>query len=134
MSSRDAGERVQPRGRVGGVTGQRVTILCTDGEFVIETPLVHGVSVAAITKPLGWVFEWTPTPVPCGERFAWRESVSRLVAIRGVERLRRTMKLLTEQKPEGALQEAAGLLDPYLPVWALLQAEASRRGLPLRAD
>jgi hypothetical protein len=34
-----------------GGTGQRVTIVCTSGELVIEAPNVRGVGFEAITMP-----------------------------------------------------------------------------------
>jgi hypothetical protein len=117
-----------PFARVERVAGQRVTILCPDGDFVIEAPHAHGVSLAALTKPRDWVFGWAPTPEACAERPAWTEIFSRQDALRGVAHLRRTMKLLTAQDLKAALQAAKHLPEPYMPVWVLLQAEATRRG------
>jgi hypothetical protein len=111
------------------VAGQRVTLLCPDGEFVIEAPYALGVTFAALTKPRGWVFDWTPrAPNQCGELSAWTETLSQRGALRGVERLRRTMTLLTAQKLTAAIREAERLPEPYMSVWVLLQAEADRRG------
>jgi hypothetical protein len=119
----------QSRRRVVPVTGQRVTILCPDGEFVIEAPRALGVRCDALMKKArGWVCDWTPAPNSGGERIAWTESISRLDALRGVERLRRTMTLLMAEKLEAAIQEAEHLPELYMPVWVLLQAEATRRG------
>ena len=39
-------------------TGQRVTLMCTAGDLVIEAPNARGVSFEQLERPRGWVFSW----------------------------------------------------------------------------
>lgn len=109
-------------------TGQRVTLMCTAGDLVIEAPHARGVSFEQLERPRGWVFSWRGNPVDGSDLSKWTEQLATLDGLRGVGRLSRAMRLLREGQAIVALQETAMLPDAYLPIWALLDAEVRRRG------
>jgi hypothetical protein len=111
-----------------GATGQRITVACTSGELVIEAPRVRGVSFEAITAARAWIFDWTATTRTIDKLSRWTERVAQLDTLHGVACLRRTAILLGAGDYDAALEEAERLPEPYMPIWTLIKAEATRRG------
>lgn len=109
-------------------TGQRVTLMCTAGDLVIEAPNARGVSFEQLDRPRGWVFSWRGRSAANSDVTEWTERLSSLDGLRGIGRLRRALRLLREGQAIAALQETAMLPEAYMPIWALLDAEARRRG------